>query len=257
MNYFMKRISMILGVAALVLMHALAFGANYPLEIIQPQPNLTTAIRYYKTFTGFEYRVRVGAIGGLYPYTYSLTIAPSGMAIDETTGVIVWDNPVEEDSPHNITVSITDSEGTTARRSWTLTVSRNGFYFLDAVNGRTVAQGGAGTIASPWKTLDDILEAGAVSSGTQAFFKNGTYNTDGLSQTGSNGWQRHEVSATKPLIWLAYPGHTPVIDFGSSSYSVIKPCLRFSNNDTYIAGFTINNPWNFAFQKLGDRGVIA
>jgi hypothetical protein len=258
MNYCSKKISMILGVAALVFMHALAFGANYPLEIIQPQPNLTTASRYYKTYTGFEYWVRVGAIGGLYPYTYSLTVAPSGMTIDAKTGIIVWPNPVEAGSPHSITVSITDSEGTTARRSWTLTVSRTGFYFLDAVNGRTVVQGGAGTLVSPWKTLDDLLEAGTVSSGTQAFFKNGTYNMDGLTQTnhGDYGYS-FDIPATKPLIWLAYPGESPTIDFGSSGWADPAPFFGMDRNDFYIAGFRLINPWNFAIKGFGSRCVIA
>ncbi len=237
------------------------FAATYNLEIIQPQAGLTTASRYYKTYTGLEYKVRVGVIGGLYPFTFSLSVNPSGMTIDSETGIITWSNPVEAGSPHSVTVSVTDDESTNVTRSWTITVSTSGFYFVDGDSGTTNAGGGDGSQGNPWLTLDDLLEAGSVSSGTQAYFMTGTYGTTGLSQSGGGGWIRHEIGGTKPLIWLAYPGETPEIDFGSTDYTDPEICLRFtsSSKDVYIAGFAIDNPWNFAFQTGPDanRMVIA
>src|SRR5689334_21125847 len=79
-------------------------AANYPLQIIQPQPNLTTHSRFYKAYPGILYRVPVSVLGGAYPFTYSLTTAPSGMTIDAATGIISWPNPTTSGSPHSVTV---------------------------------------------------------------------------------------------------------------------------------------------------------
>jgi len=241
------------------------FAANYALEVTQPQPSLNTANRYYKAYTGLEYKVRVGVIGGLYPYVFSLTANPDGMTIDAATGIITWTaaSVVEAGSPHAVTVSVTDQENTTVTRSWTITVNTTGAYFLDAVAGHTVANGGLGTAASPWQTLDDLLEAGTVSDNTIAYFKTGTYDTTGLAVTDSadqsvGGYGDYfRVVNAKPNIWVAYPGQSPIINFGSTAYDDPAPFIVNEDTDLYVSGFTISGCFNMCFQKLGSRAVFA
>lgn len=246
-----------------------SIAANYSLEIIQPQPGLSTANRYYKAYPDREYKVRIGAIGGLYPYTYAI-VEPTttcnntnAVTLDSSTGILTW-TPQVGDSGCTMSVSVTDTESTTVTREWAITVSTTGVYFLDSVGGLTVAEGGLGTLASPWKTIDDLLEAGTVSADTMAYFKTGTYNLDNLTldlhgeYPNGYGYAKDISSGdNKPVIWLAYPGDTPTIDFGSSGWEDQAPHFKIIDNDLYISGFTLTNCWNFCFQGLMDRSVFS
>ena len=119
----------------LTLTPTVSHSANYPLEITQPQAGLDTTNRFYKAYPGLEYNIRLAVISGSYPYVHELTTAPTGMTIDATTGEIQWDNPTTSGSPHSVTAKVTDSDSSTDTGSWTITVTTDGFYFLDAVNG--------------------------------------------------------------------------------------------------------------------------
>ena len=197
---------------AAIFFDSIGFAANFPLEIIQPVSGLNTANRFYKAYPGLLYEVNVAVIGGAYPFTYSLTTAPIGMTIDNT-GTISWTNPTTSGSPHSITVRVLDSEGTSATVTWTITVTTTGFYFIDSVNGRTVANGGTGTIGNPWKVNRDWYlnnKNDSTYSGGFLYYRTGTYYADHLD-TVEDGW-RIPFRNVKPLVWLAYPGDHPVFD---------------------------------------------
>ena len=92
------RLLMTFLVALFFTMPTDSLAANYLLEIIQPQEGLSTngcvggtlpCNRFYRAYPGLEYNVRMGVIGGDYPYVYSLITAPSGMTIDAGTGEII------------------------------------------------------------------------------------------------------------------------------------------------------------------------
>jgi hypothetical protein len=187
-------------------------AANYNLEIIQPQPSLNTANRYYKAYPGIEYNVKVGVFGGTFPFVYSLTTYPSGMTIDASTGVITWSNPTASGSPHNITVSVTDDESTTVTRSWTLTVTTTGFYFLDATNGNDAS---AGAIDTPWKTIGGMYKNSKTDdtyAGGFLYFRTGTYLTKGTNIVFEDLCRIPLTSNDKPVVWMGYPGETAIID---------------------------------------------
>ena len=169
-------------VLLLLLYNSISIAANYSLEIVQPQPNLTTVNRFYKAYPGLVYNVRPAVIGGAYPFTYTLTAYPSGMSINSSTGIISWQNPTTTGSPHAVTVSVRDSEGTVATVSWTITVDSSGFYFVDAVDGKTVANGGTGTFANPWKTIEDwyLTKYNTAYQGGFLYFRSGTYTVPAL-----------------------------------------------------------------------------
>ena len=200
-----------------------------PLEIIQPQPLLTVSNRYYKQYPGIEYNVRVGVIGGSYPYLYELTTSPAGMTIDSSTGEITWNNPVESGSPHNIVVKVTDQELTTDTVSWTLIVNTSNIYFVDS----NAATSGTGTISDPFKTWEDA-RVGSLLTDT-LYFRTGTYLRSDI--TVGSSW--HTTGSNK---WLAFPGETPAFDFdvtGTDSQ------IQLYGNDTYIDGlifFSTSSP---------------
>ena len=214
----------------------ISWGSNYPLEIIQPQEGLDTKNRFYKAYPELEYNVRVAVIGGDYPFTYELVSAPSGMTINANTGVISWPNPAS--GTYSASVKVTDSKSASDQHTWSITVTTNGFKFLDAVNGKTVAEGGTGTIGNPWKTIKDMYEGDDYASKTKSSyaynflcFKSGRYYMDGYIEDGS---RLPLTGYKKPLVWLAYPGESPVLDM-TDGYIVV-----YSGGDNvYVEGFEI------------------
>lgn len=248
----MKNVLIILLFVLLVSVKAQG-AANYTLEIIQPQPSLDTKNRFYKAYTGLEYNVRLAVIGGDYPFTYSLTTSPSGMTINTATGEIIWSNPVEAGSPHSVTAEVTDLESSTDNVSWTITVTTSGFRFLDSVNGTTVAGGGTGTLANPWKNMDDMYEGSDQAAKTKdsyafefLYFRTGTYNTGDayIEDPVGDGTGRMPLTGfDKPLVWMAYPGESPILNL-TEAYIIIYSGVA----NAYFDGFEITNMINF-FRK--------
>ena len=243
----------ILILIALIIPVELFAAANYPLEIIQPRANLNPLNRFYKAYPGLEYNVRMAVIGGVYPFSYSLTTYPTGMTIDEATGEITWSNPTTVGSPHAVTAKVVDSDATEQTVSWTITVTTSGFRFIDAVDGLTVAGGGTGTLANPWKTMADFYEGSVYGSkyaasyaGEFLYWRSGTYELDAYKENCvdpqtdvSNECRVPFVEGYKPVVWLAYPGETPIINHNSGGHDAYIMFYQNSNN-TYIDGLTFD-----------------
>jgi hypothetical protein len=186
------------------------FAGNYPLEILQPEAGLDTTNRFYKAYPGLEYNVRMGVIGGKYPFTYALTTAPSGMSIDSFTGEITWPAPSESGTPYDVTAIVTDTENTTETISWTVSVTTAGFYFVDAVNGTTRAQGSTGTINDPWKLTDDVFRGAPL--GSMVYWRAGNYYMDtDIDDNGDDGMRVVIYSNQHSGVWMGYPGDTKPI----------------------------------------------
>ncbi|MFZ5471678.1 MAG: right-handed parallel beta-helix repeat-containing protein, partial [Myxococcota bacterium] len=249
-----RRLAGLMVLAGLLSLAAPASAANYPLEITQPQPNLSTVNRFYKAYPGLMYRVRLAVIGGLYPYRFSLGTAPAGMEIDPNDGTITWANPTESGSPHQVQATVLDSEGSSQSVSWTITVTTQGFRFVDAINGRTVAEGGTGTFANPWKTIVDWYEGNVYESKRAQSYVNeflywregvyslaNVYTEDGTP--GQDPGRLPVLSAYKPVVWLAYPGEKPIVDHGYTGALDTGPFIIFyaSSANVYVDGLEFRN----------------
>jgi len=60
---------------------------------------------------------------GTQPVTWTLVSNIEGMTIDSNTGVVIWENPIAEGSPHTFTIRATNSAGYDDE-SWALTLKR-------------------------------------------------------------------------------------------------------------------------------------
>ena len=200
-------------------------AAHYPLEIIQPQEGLDTQNRFYRAYPGLEYKVNIAVIGGAWPFRYELVKAPAGMTIDAGKGIITWPDPTTAGSPHTVSVKVIDQEGATDTHTWTVTVTREGFLFLDAVHGKTRAEGGTGTLDNPFKTIADWYSIKTTPESYNGkyettypkhfvYYKSGVYNVP--------DWNKHGnlpmLTGKKPNVHLAFPGHKPVIDHALSYF---------------------------------------
>jgi hypothetical protein len=210
-----------------------AHAATYPLEIIAPRAGLTTTNRYYKAYPNLAYEVQVAAIGGVWPYTYTLSSGPDGMALDAQTGVLTWPSPPASSTPYPVTVSIRDQSGTTSSVTWTISVTTQGFRFIDA----SAASGGDGSLGKPWRSINDWYlgnKNDATYRGQFLYFRNGTYPVSAAPM--EDNIRLAIIGDAKPLVWMAYPGESPTIDL-SGGY--ISPYGE--NSDLYFEGLRLYN----------------
>ncbi len=237
-----KRLISIKGLLATVLLFVLSapiLAANYPLEIIQPKAGLDTKNRFYKAYPGLEYNVRLAVIGGVFPYRFKLDAGPSDMSID-TRGEITWANPIASGTPYNVAVSVTDAQSNTTNVSWAITVTTNGFRFIDAVNGTSATSGGTGSFTNPWKSIKDMYEGDVYESKTAnsyagefVYWRAGGYVVEGYKE--DSGRRVPFVGNRKPQVWLAYPGETPIMDMAAAHV------IFYGGTDNiYIDGFEFN-----------------
>jgi hypothetical protein len=195
----------------------LAFGianssqaAIMPLEIINIKPAGTgspaipATNRIFRAYPGIEYNIRAAVIGGVYPYSYSLLNAPSGMTINSRTGEIIWTNP--QSNSGAITLNVVDSENAQASASWTITVTTSGFLFVNSNYSGT----STGSITQPFKTVLEMLEKTTSANRNDiVYIRGGNYTLAQYIDSGAVllGWSS-SGSETRPHTWIGYPGET-------------------------------------------------
>lgn len=215
------------------------FSANYPLEItnIKPagtgSPAIPAINRIFRAYPGIPYNIRAAVIGGLYPFTYSLSNAPAGMTINAATGEINWPNP--QSNSGTITLTVTDAEGTVRTTTWAITVSTSGFVFVDGSYGGTQT----GSLAQPYNSISNML-AGTSSTTTIVYFRTGTYALFSYNPIGTGDM----YLAGKPHYWMAYPGETVTLSGSSGAH------IR-SDVAVYIDGFRFSNFTNHCIMLWG------
>lgn len=204
--------------------------AVYPLELLAPRAAGTapstdanahampSGHRIFKAYPGIPYNIRAAVLGGSYPFTFSLSNAPSGMTIHSRTGEIQWPNPQADATP---TITVTDAEGTVSSSSWAITVGTSGFKFVDAANGNDANDG---SIGAPWRTLSKVHTS---SLDQIVYFRAGTYNFDGIARSPYNagiGGPDHYIATWRDVSGasvqlLAYPGDEGqvIFDHGGTS----------------------------------------
>ena len=253
-------------------------ASNYPLEILQPEAGLTTTNRFYKAYPGFEYNVRMGVIGGKFPFMYSLPTAPAGMTINSSTGEINWPSPAASGTPYSVTANVTDAENTTRSVSWTVLVTTAGFLFVDAVNGTSTALGGTGTIGNPWKTIKDMYGGDTDAAmradfhpGEFVYWRAGEYQMTGyLSDDGTgtygDGMRMYFRGNTKPQVWLRYPGDAKPIfnqdeahiyfESGGRDVWLDEMDFRSENNPRHMGMNIASSRQNVMIRRCDYSGIV-
>lgn len=260
----------------LVLAVPVAAQNHYPLEITQPPAN-ASAHRAGWAAPGKPYVVPVAVIGGTWPYTFTLNNPPAGMTIknasaSETCGIaeagrvhvicgeITWAAPAS--GTFTVAVSVRDAAGATVARTFTVQVSAAPFKYVDAVNGHNASANGCasscgdGSEGNPWKTLRDVW---AASSGGQiVYFKTGQYSAADIPRFSMGGeGEGIEFTANKATAWLAFPGQSPVIDYGSGDGLLLQTWMW--GGMVYVEGIAHQRGGAKYFHILGDAasgGVI-
>lgn len=218
-------------------------GANFPLEItnIKPagtgSPAISTTNRIFRAYPGIEYNIRAAVIGGVYPYTYSLSNQPAGMIINSRTGEISWPNP--QANPGTITLSVTDSEDTMVSTTWEIIVTTSGFIFVDGNYAGTET----GSINQPYSSLANLLnsESGLTDI---VYFRSGIYQMVEYNNGNPYGMNL----STSPSTWLAYPSERVILQGGSG----VGQARRIAIFKTfYFDGLTIKDVVDYGIMTSG------
>jgi hypothetical protein len=184
------------------------------MEIHRPKSSgLDSNDRIYAAYPGIEYNIGAAVYGGVPPFKYELTSnVPSGMEIDINSGEISWPSPTTG-THSNIGFKCTDSVGTEVTSTWSITCATTRFRFFDAVNGNNSWDGTTATFVSgttgPKQTMSAFWGIGSAT--IIGYFLDGTYTNAGM--TVSADGIRWTTGTSRPSIWLAYPGHSPLVDF--------------------------------------------
>lgn len=254
----------VLCAALVVLVASVANAQHYPLRIIRPLPvgvagtGLDTNHRVYRAYTGIPYTIRVEAIGGRFPYTFSLAGQPTGMTIDAGPcaavpcvgpGTITWTNPQANATP---TVVVRDADGAQVSASWPINVSTTigagGFCFLDAANGNDTS--GTGSRSAPFRTIDKAYDACGARS--MVYLRAGTYALAGMPEaTEECGQQITLHESARPVIFAGYPGESATIDFARTQ------CFQPNGQNVWFSHIRFTNCEKMCFQliRLNRYGV--
>jgi hypothetical protein len=273
---------------------------HYTLEMVTPlpcdgaaEPNGTvTGARHCRAYPSLEYRHRASCVSGNYPYTYTLTGAPAWLSISATTGLLSGTpTNTTTDDDASITVTCTDASTATASRTFGIDVTTTGFVFVDKVNGLyRVGNGGCtspcgtGTLANPYKDLEDLFDGtssltdiayfrGCVGCGTGA--NSWTYTTDNITVNAPDAeFGDEEIEWTEngahAAIFLNYPGETPRLDFaytGDGCGDIENPTydcgqsvprLELGSGALYVAGMQFWRCMTACFEiyRSDGRGAV-
>lgn len=250
-------LAILVGVVGQTPAPAEAVVSALALQVTNIRPDLDPVNRARRAYPGIEYNIRAAVIGGSYPYAFELANAPEGMRVDRATGEIVWPMPRGTATP---TLTVVDTAGARVTATWTINVAANGFRFVDATAGRPAkgvqcaSQCGDGSLENPWKSLSDVHSNGR--GGELVYFKTGTYDLAGMPRASvGTPWERVVFFENeRPVVWMALPGHTPVIDFTAGAPS--PALIRLRGNNVYIDGFETTRSRIIGFQFEPFRGLI-
>lgn len=234
--------------------------AKMPMTVVHPRPDdeTQTWARARVAHPDFRYEIPVGVQGGAWPFLYELVQAPDGAEIgqvygQDNYGVVTWD-PTDSNT-QTFEVRITDQDLETITMTWTVAVDPAPFVFVDGDNGDDA---GTGEIDDPLRTfsgwyLDDV-DDNTYAERILVFRES----TDPYLMSGDPVQSNNNCrisSATKPIVWIAYPDESPVLDASQSKVFVQAP-----RADLYISGLRfehgrqdVANAQFFWVTAAGDR----
>lgn len=251
-------------------------AANQTLQMIYPLTDSVTSANarhhwaYYDGVNAIQYQIPIVAMGGSYPYVFTLDSgsAALGMTIGQgfgnaNYGVLTW-QPTGVVTGHTVTVTITDQQLNIVQAVFTVSTSSAAthFVFLDALSGSDIS--GNGSFSTPWQTLQKAFggtyAATGAGAGAICYAKaTATYSTLGVKYTDSNDinpspW--FEMNVTRKPIALIGLGGQAVIDMTSGIFGLAlgNAANDFFDSNLNPNGFSTSVPnqkWVFIASPTG------
>ena len=183
---------------------------------------------------GVSYTGPTPEVSGTQPITWSSVDSPTGMTIDENTGLVSWSNPTVIGSPHTITIRATNSAGYDDE-SWELTVTEsfsvsNVSIDIDPEDPETVEQGGTitgsgtisgtgtGTVEYRWM----VRKPGGVYWQSDELFSS-SMSSGSANIPSFNGYPTSDLAQHKVWIRIESPNGPDDDKSNEEYYSVVEP----------------------------------
>ena len=255
--------------------------AKKPMERVFPRPdnNPITGLpetnvwaRHRKAYPGILYEIPLGINHGSYPMRFEKISGPTWLSVGERLGVakygIAYGTPPVEAAAEQVVIRVYDQEygrgSSYVDITWSVTVTKSGIIFVDPNAVDDIGTGGTGALGSitnPFKTSrgwyrddpDDATYAGyhvIWRAGTHALF---------FDPNSSNPGAGDFSTATKPVVWYAFPGEDACLNFATAQCNVLGA------QDWFVADFRIEHSmrknvqhfWYFYVNDMVDFGTEA
>lgn len=201
--------------------------AKMPIVISHPRPDTETTSEYIyrNAYPAMQYDVPCNVQGGEWPFTYSLSGAPTGMTVgallgDVDYGIIKWPTPTLG-THSGITITVTDRNGDTQNSLFSVECATAKYSFFDSIGGNDTT--GDGSIGNPYASFYpwDSTDKNTIALANQiAVHRTGTYATSNLSAMSEvTDGQRYAMGTNKPRAFMGYPGEVAMFDFTESRMS--------------------------------------
>lgn len=195
-------------------------AAKMPMNLVYPLPAAASWDYSKNAYPGIKWTLGIGIQGGAWPFKYEIISdgGATGLTIgselnrstDVATGLtlhtlydgygqLTWSNPVA--GTYNISVRVTDQEGSTVDVAIPLTVGTTGWVFIDPVNGNDT---NAGTLAAPLQTpypLHNGSMTHTAFANHRVYLRSGEHEFDGFTPT--NNFRIEPGYA--PAQYIGYP----------------------------------------------------
>ncbi|MEX0774952.1 MAG: hypothetical protein WD042_04455 [Phycisphaeraceae bacterium] len=240
------------------------YEGHFPLHTVYPRPDNETEsyARHRHAYPGVRYEIPIGVQFGKWPYRYELLEGPEGAAMEHETlqwngvdkfevpegyGVVAWGVPADAAAgPHTFTVRVYDQDHNRPDPSfvdvtWTVTVGKSQFIFLDPINGNDATADGS--MEKPYReiaALQDSKRGGnkiCYIRQTPLFDEDDAKFAGGYTPTPAR--QFRFGSSDDPKAYVAYPGETVHVNtIGQSGFAQSTETNYDVFFDGIVVGFT-------------------
>ena len=217
-------------------------SAKMPMRLVHPRSmpgndETATWARHKYAYPGLEYRIPVSIQGGAYPFHYEIVSGPGWLSIGQQYGgdeygVLSGIAPATPQAAETVVLRVTDQELTVIDIEFPLTVTTDGFIFVDA----SVARSGDGTIGSPLKRFAELHGdyypgSGSLgNAGTTAYGGKRVYLRGGVHQVADIPTPYISWSG-RPQVILGYPGENVELQHTNGQ-------IRSLGADFFFSGIT-------------------
>ena len=214
-------------------------SAKMPMKLVHPRSmpgndETNSWARHKWAYPGIEYRIPVSIQGGAYPFYYEILSGPSWLTIGGTVyeddyGVLHGVAPATPQASETVVLRVTDQELTKVDIEFPLTVTTDGFIFVD-VNAKT---SGDGTIGSPLKLFSELHGGYYPGSGslgnpaTTAYSGKRVYLRGGVHQVADIPTPTISWADGRPQVILGYPGESVDLNFTNGKLNSIRADFFF------------------------------
>lgn len=262
----------------------------FNMELVFPLNSQSAAWAYNKNaYPGMKWEIPIVVRGGRWPYHYSVVNqgSPSAVglqigsylnsandpginktifSIPSNYGVLSWETPVAG-VYNNIVVEVKDQDGRVVSVEIDLTVGTAGWVFVNSETGTNPSNiSNAGTLGTRGNPIRDFYPLHNNSSNASPFRNNdnisdrprrvvimGNQVLPMVGISGNSGRLRFERD-NLPLVYIAYPGSNPVLEFQTNGNTTPFFVFGGENTDFYMSGISLRFHENYIPSNLLPSG---